>query len=58
MAFRITGLSSDPFRHLYGLSDRELAHHGVKTLMTKDTIEHGGVAAVSQHTFTRSEAPN
>ncbi len=30
MAFRITGLSPEPFRHLYGLSDQELAHHGVK----------------------------
>jgi hypothetical protein len=30
MAFRITGLSSEPFRHLYGLSDQELAHLGVK----------------------------
>jgi hypothetical protein len=30
MAFRITGLSPEPFRHLYGLTDRELALHGVK----------------------------
>src|SRR3984885_9703962 len=30
MAFRITGLSPAPFRHLYGLSDQELAHRGVK----------------------------
>jgi Protein of unknown function (DUF1203) len=30
MAFRITGLSPEPFRHLYGLSDQELAHHGVQ----------------------------
>src|ERR1700686_4701770 len=30
MSFRITGLSADPFRHLYGLSDQELALHGVK----------------------------
>jgi hypothetical protein len=30
MAFRITGLSPEPFRHLYGLSDQELAHRGVK----------------------------
>ena len=29
MAFRITGLSAEPFRHLYGLSDQELAHHRV-----------------------------
>jgi hypothetical protein len=30
MAFRITGLSAEPFRHLYGLCDQELAHRGVK----------------------------
>jgi len=29
MGFRITGLSADPFRHLYGLSDHELRRHGV-----------------------------
>lgn len=30
MSFRITGLSPEPFRHLYGLSDQELALYGVK----------------------------
>ncbi len=30
MRFRNTGLSAEPFRHLYGLSDQELAPHGVK----------------------------
>lgn len=30
MAFRITGLSPEPFRHLFGLSEEELARHGVK----------------------------
>lgn len=30
MAFRITGLSAEPFQHLYGLSDAELSTHGVK----------------------------
>jgi hypothetical protein len=30
MAFRITGLFPEPFRHLYGLSDQDLAHRGVK----------------------------
>jgi hypothetical protein len=29
MSFRVTGLSPEPFRHLYGLSDQELARHGV-----------------------------
>ena len=30
MIFRIKGLSPEPFRHLYGLSDKELATAGVK----------------------------
>ncbi len=30
MSFRITGLSPEPFRALYGLSDEELARRGVK----------------------------
>lgn len=30
MDFRITGLSPAPFRPLFGLSDEELARHGVK----------------------------
>jgi hypothetical protein len=30
MNFQITGLSPAPFRHLYGLSDQELALRGVK----------------------------
>jgi DNA-binding Lrp family transcriptional regulator len=30
MVFRIKGLSPEPFRHLYGLSDDELATQGVK----------------------------
>jgi hypothetical protein len=30
MSFRITGLSPEPFRHLYGLSDQELARQGVR----------------------------
>ena len=29
MGFVVTGLSAEPYRHLYGLSDEELANHGV-----------------------------
>src|SRR5215213_5621619 len=29
MTYRITGLDPAPYRHLYGLSDEELAAHGV-----------------------------
>jgi hypothetical protein len=30
MSFRITGLSPEPFRPLFGLTDEELAKHGAK----------------------------
>src|SRR3982750_3150392 len=30
MSFRVTGLSPEPFRHLFGLADEELARHGVR----------------------------
>jgi hypothetical protein len=30
MSFRITGLSAQPFAHLFGLSDVELARHGAQ----------------------------
>jgi Protein of unknown function (DUF1203) len=30
MSFRVTGLSAEPFRPLYGLSDEELARRGAK----------------------------
>ena len=30
MAFVVSGLSANPYRHLYGLSDSELADLGVK----------------------------
>ena len=29
MSFRISGLSPEPFRHLYGLSEQQLTLHGV-----------------------------
>ncbi len=37
MEFVVTGLSSEPYRHLYGLSDRELAAHGVKRYVADET---------------------
>jgi hypothetical protein len=37
MAFRITGLSPEPFRHLFGLSDDELARHGVRRYVVDKT---------------------
>ncbi|MEZ5679853.1 MAG: DUF1203 domain-containing protein [Erythrobacter sp.] len=35
MTFRILGLDPEPFRHLYGLSDAELARHGVERHVVK-----------------------
>jgi len=34
MSFRITGLSAQPFAHLFGLSDIELARHGAIRIPT------------------------
>jgi hypothetical protein len=36
MSFRITGLSPEPFRHLYGLSDEDLARHGAIRMMADE----------------------
>ena len=33
MTFRITGLSPEPFRHLYGLPDSQLAEHGARRVL-------------------------
>ena len=33
MSFRITGLSPEPFRHLYGLSEETLAEHGARRVV-------------------------
>ena len=30
MGFRVTGLSPEPFKHLFGLPEEELSKHGVK----------------------------
>src|SRR4029078_1428642 len=38
MAFRISGLSAEPFRHLYGLSDAELARRGVKRYVVDERV--------------------
>jgi hypothetical protein len=37
MSFRIKGLSPHPFRHLFGLSDEELAKHGAKRYVADST---------------------
>jgi len=56
MGFRITGLSAEPFRRLYGLSDRDLAIQGVKRYVADrkpgfpDQIEMRNVA---ENTYDR-----
>ncbi|RTL22694.1 MAG: DUF1203 domain-containing protein [Burkholderiales bacterium] len=40
MSFRITGLSAQPFVHLFGLSDAELARHGALRVLTGDGDRH------------------
>ncbi|MFG6488844.1 DUF1203 domain-containing protein [Roseateles sp. BYS78W] len=40
MSFRVTGLSAQPFAHLFGLSDHELARHGALRLMTGEGDRH------------------
>ncbi len=37
MGFVVTGLLAEPYRHLYGLSDEELARHGVKRYVADET---------------------
>ena len=39
MTFRIRGLSPEPFRHLYGLSDAALAGHGARRVIAEES--HG-----------------
>ncbi|CAM3713814.1 DUF1203 domain-containing protein [Roseateles saccharophilus] len=40
MSFRITGLPAQPFAHLFGLSDAELARHGAIRLPTREGDAH------------------
>jgi Protein of unknown function (DUF1203) len=37
MSFRISGLSPEPFRHLYGLSDEALAAHGARRYVADES---------------------
>ena len=40
MGFRISGLSAEPFRHLYGLSDSELQDLGVRRYLADETTSY------------------
>ena len=37
MSFRVTGLSPEPFRHLYGLPEAALAEHGARRIVVDST---------------------
>lgn len=37
MTFRIMGLPADPFRHLFGLPDEDLARHGAQRVVADKT---------------------
>lgn len=40
MGFRITGLSAEPFRRLYGLPEAELSNRGVRRYLADDTTAY------------------
>jgi hypothetical protein len=40
MSFRITGLDAQPFAHLFGLDDAELARHGAHRFATTEANSH------------------
>ena len=65
MPFRLSGLSAEPFRPLYGLTDAELEARGVRRLIADDsapcrvTLENVPVGApVLLLTFEHLEAPS
>ena len=68
MPFRITGLSADPFRHLYGLSDQDLAVHGAERMVVDSKpgfpdriemrdMEPGEVALLVNYTHQPAATP-
>ena len=68
MSFRITGLSAEPFRHLYGLSEAELARYGVKRVVADEKpgfpcrvemrdAEPGETLLLLKHTYQPADTP-
>jgi hypothetical protein len=56
MSFRITGLSAQPFAHLFGLSDAELAAHGALRFKLRDTFADETVLLVN-HEHQPADTP-
>lgn len=68
MSFVIKGLSADPFRHLYGLSDEALKTHGVKRYVCDESpgfpdriemrdAEIGETLLLLNHTSMQKDSP-
>lgn len=68
MPYRITGLSPEPFRHLYGLSDGDLAAHGARRYVADSTpgfpdrievrdAEPGEALLLVNHTHQPADTP-
>jgi hypothetical protein len=68
MRFRITGLSAEPFQHLFGLSDAELARHGAKRYVANERpgfpcriemrdAEPGETLLLLNHTYQPADTP-
>jgi Protein of unknown function (DUF1203) len=68
MSFRVTGLSPEPFQHLFGLSDDELARHGARRYLVDKTpgfpdriemrdCEPGETVLILNHVCQPAETP-
>ncbi len=68
MSFRITGLSAEPFQHLFGLSEEELAKQGVKRYVADEKpgfpcrvgmrdAEPGETVLLLNHTYQPAHTP-
>lgn len=66
--FRITGLPPEPFRHLFGLSDEELAAHGAKRYVVDEKpgfpdriemreVEPGATVLLLNHCYQPADSP-
>lgn len=66
--FRITGLSPEPFRHLFGLSDQELATHRARRYVVDEMpgfpdriemreVEPGATVLLLNHCYQPADSP-
>lgn len=68
MGYRVTGLSAEPFRHLFGLPEEELARHGARRCVADAKpgfpcrvemrdAEPGETLLLLNHTYQQAETP-